>query len=103
MKVRSVFREPWDQTSNIATYARRLDKQQAQLKKYGAPTSNKEKTYQYVEQMYRSNMFNEMEICKWECKSDTKKTWELARKYLENLFTEKQTFQDSMSAGKNVF
>ena len=44
MKARSAFREPWDQTFHVATYARRLDKQQTQLKKYGVPASNEEKT-----------------------------------------------------------
>ena len=53
--------------------------------------------------MHRSDVFNEMEIRKWECKSSTNKTWELAKKYFENLFTEKLTFQDDMGAGKSGF
>ena len=43
MKVRSAFSEPWNQVSHITAYTRRLDKQQAQLKKNGVPMSDKEK------------------------------------------------------------
>ena len=67
------------------------------------PLSDKEKTHQYVEQMYRCDMFNETKIRKWKCKSDDNRTWALAKKYFENLFTEKQTFQDDMDTGKSGF
>ena len=67
------------------------------------PSSNKEKTQQYVEQMYRCNMFNEMDIRKWEYKDEDEKTWELEKTYFENLFAENQTFQDNMGAGKSGF
>ena len=51
------------------------------------PASNKEKIQQYIKQIYCCNMFNKMEILKWECKDDAKKTWALANTYFKNLFT----------------
>ena len=65
--------------------------------------SNKGRTQQYVMQMYRCNMFNETQIRKWEYKDDAEKTWEEAKSYYENLFAEKQTFQDDMGMGKSGF
>ena len=53
--------------------------------------------------MYRCDMFNEMEICKWECKDDANKAWALAKTYFEILFTENETFEDGMGAGKSGF
>ena len=92
------IREPCDQVSHVATYS-----QQALLKKNGVLASDKEKTQQYVKQMYHYKIFNQTEICKWECKDDADNMWALAKTYFENLFTENQTFQDNMGAGKSGF
>ena len=71
-----------------------------QLKKYGMPVTNKEKTQQCVEQMYYCNLFTKMEVRKWKCKSSIEKTWKYAKTYFKNLFIKKQAFQDNMGAVK---
>ena len=88
---------------HAVTCAWRLDKQQAQLKKYSMLASDEERTQQYVEQMYCCNMFDKTEISKWECKDDVNNTWALAKTYFEILFTEKQTFEDNTGAGNSSF
>ena len=65
--------EPLDQVSHITTYARRLDKQQTQLRKYGVPASNAEKMQQYIEQVYFCGIFTKIDLRQWENKANTKK------------------------------
>ena len=84
--------KPWDQTENILSYFKKLDRAQTAMKKANVPCEDAAKAIQAAAQMTASGLFSERQITEWEEKVHTDKTWPLLKAYYTKHYKSKMQF-----------
>ena len=65
----------WLADEDVTVYFAKLEKEQVKLKAMKITWDDTQKVTQAVEEMYNSNIFNELQLMDWENKDDINKTW----------------------------
>jgi hypothetical protein len=84
--------EPWDQTENILSYFKKLDRAQTAMIKAHVPCEDATKVIQAAAQMTASGLFSERQITEWEEKSYHDKTWGNLKTYYSKLYKSKMQY-----------
>ena len=86
------FEEPWNMVCSITKFARAIDKRVKYCELVKAPGINNDaKVLLYVSSMYKSGMFSDTEMHKWERAVD--KSWAAAQAYFTDLYEKKKSFR----------
>jgi hypothetical protein len=81
----------WDLTNHIKKYTRELDKQQKLCLDIGVPAAAEAtKIQHYVESMFASEMFDDMEMQAWEIKASADKTWDATKTHFVMIYKSKE-------------
>jgi hypothetical protein len=83
------FKEKWDGVCNITKFAQNLDRKMVEANDIDAEATVEGKLQTYIESMWEYNLFDDMEMNKWESKLPADKTYANAKTYFVPLFKTK--------------
>jgi hypothetical protein len=90
--LQAALNEPWDQTENLLSYFKKLDRAQAAMIKANVPCEDATKTIQASAQMTASGLFDERQITEWEERLHANKTWADLKTYYTRLYKSKMQY-----------
>ena len=84
----------WLADEDITVYFTKLEKEQLKLKAMKITWDDTQKVTQAVEEMYNSNIFDEIQLMEWENKDDIDKTWTNCKQFFKENYKTKKTFRE---------
>ena len=90
---------PWLADKDVTVYFAKLDKEQVKLKAMKITWDDTQKVTQAVEEMYKSNIFDKIQLMEWENKDDIDKTWTNRKQFFKELYKTKKRFGSMQPTG----
>ena len=82
----------WLADEEVTVYFSKLEKEQVKLKAMKITWDDTQKVTQAVEEMYNSNIFDELQLMEWENKDDIDKTWTNRKHLFKESYKTKKRF-----------
>ena len=99
IKLKQEYYEVWDHGRiHITDFKERLDKDQEELQEDKIIISDHDKLVFYVQQMYRSGLFERATMEKWKDQKEEKKTWEATTEYFEDKIKSQERYRSNTEA-----
>ena len=99
VQLKKDFYQPWDYgVTHITDFKTRLDQDQEGLLEDKIVISDHDKLVFYVQQMYRSDLFERRTMEDWEDQDATQKTWDITTKYFEDRVKSQERHRSNTAA-----